>query len=119
MINDLPNSLQAVESSLFADDSCIFKSRKNLKHINKLLQNNLGRLFDWFDTWGFKISLEKTVAVVFSHRENKHMDLTLSNHSVKIENKVKFLGLIFDSKLISIIDYGSIAYNFAQETTKK
>jgi len=68
MINDLPNFLQDVESSLFADDSCIFKSGKNLKHINKLLQNNLDRLSDWCDTWGFKISLEKTVAV-FSHTE--------------------------------------------------
>jgi len=44
------------------------------------------------------ISLEKTVAVVFSHRENKHIDLTVSNHSVEIENKAKFLGLIFASK---------------------
>jgi len=39
---------------------------------------------------GLKISLEKTVAVVFSHRENKHIDLTLSNHSVKIENNLNF-----------------------------
>jgi len=157
MINDLPNSLQDVESSLFADDSCIFKLGKNLKHINILLKNNLNRLCDWCDTWG----LEKTVAVVFSHRENKHIDLMLSNHSVKIKNKVKFLGLIFNSKLNwkehiqyieqkckkrlnlmravagstwgankktlliiyrtliwSIMDYGSIAYNSALETTK-
>jgi len=99
--------------------------------------------------------------VVFSHRESKHIDLILSNHFVEIENKVIFLGLIFDSKLNwkehihyieqkckkrlnlmravagstwgankktllityrtliwSIIDYGSIAYNAAPETTK-
>jgi len=46
MINDLPNFLQDVESSLFAGDRCIFKSGKNLKHMNKLLQNNLDRLSD-------------------------------------------------------------------------
>ena len=41
MINDLPNSLHDVESSLFADDSCIFKSGKNLAHITKSVQDNL------------------------------------------------------------------------------
>jgi len=56
MINDLPKSLQdvEVESSLFADDSCIFKSAKNLKQINKLLPNNLDRLSDWCDTWALR-----------------------------------------------------------------
>jgi len=49
IINDLPNSLQDVEFSLFADDSCIFKSGKNLKQIEKLLQTNLDRLSVWCD----------------------------------------------------------------------
>jgi len=100
MINDLPNCLQDVESSLFADDNCIYKSGKNLKHINKYFKIiKIGYLTGVIHgTLGEK-TLEKTMAVVFSHQENKHIDLTLSNHSVKIENKVKFLGLIFDSKL--------------------
>ena len=33
MINDLPDSLHGVETSLFADDSCIYKSGKNLDKI--------------------------------------------------------------------------------------
>ena len=33
MISDLPDSLQGVENSLFADDSCIYKSGKNLDRI--------------------------------------------------------------------------------------
>ena len=99
MINDLPNTLQDVESSVFADDSCLFKSGRNLAHIKKSIQDNLTRISDWCDTWGFKISLDKTVAVVFSHRTNIHIDLTINNQLVKIDNKAKFLGLIFDSKL--------------------
>ena len=99
MINDLPDTLQDIESSLFADDSCLFKSGRNLSHITKSIQNNLDRISTWCDTWGFKISLDKTVAVVFSHRTNTYIDLTINNHSVKVDNKAKFLGLVFDSKL--------------------
>jgi len=41
MINDLRDHLEGVESSLFADDSCIFKSGKNLDHIKNYIQANL------------------------------------------------------------------------------
>jgi len=37
--------------------------------------------------------------VVFSHRTNTHIDLTINNQLVKIDNKAKFLGLVIDSKL--------------------
>ena len=50
---------------MFADDSCIFKSGKNLAHITKSVQDNLQIISAWCDVWGFKISLDKTVAVVF------------------------------------------------------
>jgi len=93
MINDLPDVLQDSESSLFADDSCLFKSGRNLSHITKSIQNNLDRISTWCDTWVFKISLDNTVVVVFSRRTNTHRDLTINNHLIKIDNRAKFLGL--------------------------
>jgi len=162
MINDLTDELRDVDSSLFADDSCVFKSGKNLTHITRSVQDNLNKLSLWCDMWGFKISLDKTVAVVFSHRKDTDITLSINNRSVKTDNKAKFLGLIFDSKLNwneqikyleqkckkrlqlmravagnswgankralltiyrslirSIIDYGSIAYNSASDSSKK
>ena len=99
MINDLPENLQDVESSLFADDSCVFKSGRNLNHIKKIIQENLKKISDWCNLWGFKISLDKTVAVVFTHRKVPDIQLSLNNQPVKMESKAKFLGLIFDSRL--------------------
>jgi len=43
MINDLPDRLKGVESSLFADDSCIFKSGNNLDHIKNYIQDSLDK----------------------------------------------------------------------------
>ena len=51
-------------------------------------------------TNGFKISMEKTVVVLFTHRrENINCRLKIDDKYVRVENKAKFLGLVFDSKL--------------------
>jgi len=99
MINDLPNSLHEVETSLFADDSCIFKSGKNLKQITKVIQDNINKISHWCDLWGFKISLDKTVAVIFTQKKHDAPKLLIKNQTIKIDEKAKFLGLILDSKL--------------------
>ena len=70
MINDLPDCLQGVESSLFADDSCIFKSGKNLDHIRNSIQENLSKVSDWCNHWGFKINLEKNSCSGFLSQKN-------------------------------------------------
>jgi len=81
MINDLPNSLHEVETSLFADDSCIFKSGKNLKQITKGIQDNINKISHWCDLWGFKISLDKTVAVIFTQKKHDAPKLLINKNS--------------------------------------
>jgi len=59
MINDLPNDITETESTLFADDSCLFKSGRNLDFILRKMQTSLNKLVEWCDLKGFKISMEK------------------------------------------------------------
>jgi len=99
MINDLTDELRDVESSLFADDSCVFKLGKNLTHITRSVQDNLNSHCGVICGDLRYHSLDKTVAVVFSHRKDTDIKLSINNRSVKIDNKAKLLGLIFDSKL--------------------
>ena len=80
------------------------KSGKNLDTITKSvsLQENLNKIADWCNLWGFKISLNKTAAVIFSQRRIPDVSLSIDNetiNTINIETKAKFLGLIFDSKL--------------------
>ena len=100
MINDLPNDITETETTLFADDSCLFKSGRNLDFILHKMQNSLNKLVEWCDLNGFKISKEKTVAVLFTHRRD-HIDgiLRINGSPVKVERKAKFLGIVFDSRL--------------------
>jgi len=99
MINDLPAALTDVECSLFADDSCIYKSGSNLPHLVNKIQENLNYISEWCNQWGFKISLDKTIAVAFTHKRDNNISLHINKNPIKVENKAKFLGLIFDSRL--------------------
>ena len=66
----------------------------------KLLEISLNELSDWCDANGFKISVEKSVAVLFTHRrEDINNVLKIKNSCIRVESEVKFLGLIFDSRL--------------------
>ena len=78
----------------------VFKSGRKLDAIIRNVQRSFNALSDWCDSNGFKISMEKTVAVLFTHRrESIDSSLKLNGAYVKTDRKVKFLGLIFDSKL--------------------
>jgi len=100
MINDLPTDLTDTETTLFADDSCLFKSGRNLDVIIRRMQNSLNKLADWCDINGFKISMDKTVAVLFTHRrEQINKILKINDEALTVKSHAKFLGIIFDSKL--------------------
>ena len=99
MINDLPDRLTNIESTLFADDSAVIKSGKNLKFITKQVQNNLNNIEQWCDEWGFKVSMDKTVGIIFTRKYAEKVVLKYKCQTLKMVNSTKFLGLIFDSKL--------------------
>ena len=98
MVNDLPDSLEDVESSLFADDSAIYKSGRNVAHLQKVVQRNLDRIQSWCDMWGFRISTEKSVAVPFTN-SIEMANLTVNGRPIQCVKETKFLGMIFDRRL--------------------
>ena len=100
MIDDLPSVLTNVESSLFADDTAVYKSGRSIDHLNTTMQNNLANIQKWCDQWGSRLSLDKTVAILFSHAIKDHkINLNLGPKQIKIVDSVKFLGVILDKKL--------------------
>ena len=103
-INDLPQSVTDLETSLFADDSAIFKSarKKQLNQTADLVQRNLEAISQWCNKWGFRISTEKTVIVLFSKDstlKNKLKPIYVEGKQIKVEKAVKFLGVYLDDRL--------------------
>jgi len=69
--------------------------------IERHLQRCLNKLQEWADANGFKFSTSKTVCMHVCHLRKHHLDpeLFLYGTPIPVLQEVKFLGLIFDSKL--------------------
>lgn len=97
-INDIEIGKE-IKKSIFADDTAIWKSGKNLKYLEKKIQKAIKDINRWCNNWGFKISIEKTKVIVFTRKKNKNIKIKLGSEILKNENKIKFLGIILDNKL--------------------
>ena len=100
MINDIPtvNNAQS-QTSIYADDGSLWRAGSNLKQVNKELQKQLDDVVAWCDCWGFKISEAKTVGVVFTRKRYQNVKLKIHGKDIGFKDEIKFLGMIFDSKL--------------------
>ena len=100
MVNNLSSCIQNCEMSQFADDGAIWKSGPNVKHLQNKIQQDLDNINTWCSTWGFLLSPNKTVCIIFSRKRNLgKIVLKIGTHILEIVKEVKFLGIIFDRKL--------------------
>ena len=102
-VNDLPNSHHRQNSkSQFADDTALWAASKNVQFAAKHLLKGLPKLAKWCAKWRIKLNPEKTKVIIFSRspfaRKSEPV-LKLYGKRLKIYPQVKFLGIIFDSKL--------------------
>ena len=90
-----------VNSSLFVDDLAIYYTSNDAISACKPIQQAINAVSRWAESNGFKFSTQKTVAVRFtrSRRAETIPTLTLNGTILPYEDKVKFLGVIFDKKL--------------------
>ena len=101
-INSIVKNLtQNTEGALYVDDLQICFSGKHMRSIERQLQMCLNNLENWANENGFKFSTSKTVCVHFCKQREPHLDpdLRLYGESIPVVTQVKFLGVIFDSKL--------------------
>ena len=101
-INSIVKVLKpTMKGSLFVDDILICMRSKNMRTIERQLQQTLNSLQDWADSNGFRFSKSKTVCVHFCQMRHQHNDpeLTLDGTALPVTNQAKFLGVIFDKKL--------------------
>ena len=90
-----------VEGLLYVDDLTIVCKSANLNLASRQIQLTLNHLVDWSHQTGFRFSPTKTVCVHFRRKRNCFLDpdLFLGNRQLQFVDEVRYLGLIFDSKL--------------------
>lgn len=100
--NDLPNALRFTRCVLFADDTTVYYSSRNLEHVIQNISADLKNLTEWFKANKLSLNITKTNYMLFTKNDKdykRNMNLRLSNEDITRVNSTKFLGMIIDDKL--------------------
>ena len=98
----MPKCSNILEFHLFADGSNLFLNSPNILNLETNLNVELEKVSQWLYANKLSLNIGKTSFVVFHSPQRRiahKLNLSISNTSIKIDNQVKYLGLIFDSNL--------------------
>ena len=84
---------------LFADDSYITRSNKNVNELVVDMEKALDRITKWLNQSGLKVNQNKTVACLFYKRDVAQISIRVGDERITSKNSIDVLGVVFDSKL--------------------
>ena len=109
-MNDIFNASHLLYNILYADDTCIYLSGKDLHSLICTMNTEVNRIVVWLKSNKLTLNTSKTFYMVFHRGRRKlhgNFDLCIDNVKIKETLTMKYLGVIIDSKLnwISHITY--------------
>ncbi|GFX08494.1 probable RNA-directed DNA polymerase from transposon X-element [Trichonephila clavipes] len=97
-INDIPD-YSLTKINLYADDTAIHATYKNLKTISFALNKHLLLLQNFYDKWKISINVEKSTAIIFTKKQSLPPPIIMYNTQIPWSQEAKYLGIIFDTHL--------------------
>ena len=104
-VNDLCNASEIVKPIMFADDTNIFLSAKNIKQLFQMMNAELKKIQNWFNANKLSLNASKTKSSFFhplSYADRIPLrlpELKINNTIIKREENMKFLGVILDENM--------------------
>lgn len=99
-VNDMVDTSNLLKFVLFADDTNIYYSCRDLHVMSTTVNDELMKLSEWFKINKLSLNLQKTTYMVFSKRKTYEIQpIIIDGVQIEQSNKVKFLGVIVDQKL--------------------
>ena len=99
-INDICNISKILKVLLFADDTNLLCSGKNLEILIKTMNSELEKLSLWFKINKMSLNIEKTNFMLFGNKKCVQIDkVLLDNNVVTQVTDTKFLGVLLDNEL--------------------
>ena len=108
-LNDLPFSLKNSEVAMYADDTSISYSSKNIDELNEALNSDVDALKQWLEGNNLSLNLINTQAMVIGSRPNlkKISDklvpipsFAIGNSHIDVVANAKYLGIQLDKHLV-------------------
>ena len=101
-INDIASTSKILSFYLFADDTTIFYSHKDIKTLEKTINQELLHITDWLIANKLSLNVSKTKVLLFrTKNESNAQKINICLNGVKLEESVyaKYLGVLIDNKL--------------------
>ena len=101
-VNDIINTSSLLSFVLFADDTNIFYSHKDLKILNDTLNIEISKVSNWFKSNKLSLNIKKTHFIYFKlHSHNEDTLIHINIDDIPLEKKMnsKFLGVYIDESL--------------------
>ena len=102
-INDIPNSSNTINFQLFADDTCLFYSHKDLLTLEQTFNHELIKIQNWLLANKLSLNIGKSNVILFrpkNQHSGKMINLTLNGIVLNEKTNAKYLGIFFDNKLL-------------------
>ncbi len=80
----MPKNLIHAKAILFADDTTVFKSHKNLTDLYQFMNHDLKTLTDWFEANKLSLNTGKTNCILFKRNKN---NLNAENNKLYLDNE--------------------------------
>jgi len=99
-VNDLPCA-SGFQTTLFADDTSLHLSHKDIKTLQRNVQNELDKADTWMRSNRLSIDYNKTAYMILTATRSQNCNFKISMNDVRIQqtDSIKYLGVIIDNKL--------------------
>ena len=101
-INDINHSSKLLSFFLFADDTTIYHSHKNLEILKETLNSEMVNVCQWLRANRLSLNLSKTKLILFRSKNEKdtlNFNLTIDGKTITESKSAKYLGVHVDNKL--------------------
>ena len=97
--NDVHMHLQHTSCILFADDTTLYFTHRNMNYLKWCIQEDLNMLADWFRANKLTLNMSKTVYMIFNDKKHSNITLVIGDEKLPYVTSTKFLGIWLDSDL--------------------
>ena len=95
-MNDISNCSSLLKLILFADDTSLFSSGKDLTELIRIVNQELSVIATWFKSNKLSLNLKKTKCVIFcakNKKYNKTIDIIIDDKQIEQVSSIIFLGV--------------------------
>lgn len=99
-VNDIVNVSSVFKSVLFADDTTLYVSDRNLGDRETYLNIELKKIEKWIFSNKLSVNVSKTTYMIITNRaEASDLNLSMNNNFIQRVNMHRFLGVVIDEHL--------------------